>query len=176
LEGVDVAASMKKIVNDVVTALKKSPSPQKKGQTFWDYLKSQLYSESTWDQKDLKVIEKEIDLCLNKLEKKDLAEMWKNTNLGMEKFEADKKAEEKEMKADLSDELLGQVMDRMDDNYSSRDTYYAQPDPVIYSSAPEGEKDLDDDSEPETISEEEVELDDDLLEDDEFDEDEDVRL
>ena len=176
MKGVVVATSTKKIVNDVVTALKKSPSPEKKGQTFWDYLKSQLYSESTWDQKDLNVIEKEIDNCLNKLDKKDLTEMWKNTDKGTEKFEAEKKVETKEMKVDLSDELLGQVMDRMDDNYSSRDTYYAQPDPVLYSNVPKGEKDLDDDSEPENINEEEVELDDDLSEDDELDEDEDVPL
>ncbi|MCX6175258.1 MAG: hypothetical protein NTZ27_10940 [Ignavibacteriales bacterium] len=167
---------MKKIVNDVVTVLKKYPSPEKKGQTFWDYLKSQLYSESTWDQKDIKVIEKEIDNCLSKLDKKDLTEMWKNTDKGTEKFEAEKKVEAKEMKADLSDELLGQVMDRMDDNYSSKDTYYSQPDPVLYSNVPKGENDLDDDSEPENINEEEVELDDDLLGDDEFDEDEDVPL
>lgn len=171
-----MAASTKKIVNDVVNALKKSPSPQKKGQSFWDYLKSQLYSESTWDQKDVKVIEKEIDNCLNKLDKKDLTEMWKSTDQGMEKFEAEKKVEVKEMKADLSDELLGQVMDRMDDNYSSRDTYYAQPDPVSYSAVPKGESDLDDDSEPENINEEDVELDDDLFEDDEFDEDEDIHI
>lgn len=171
-----MAASTKKIVNDVVTALKKSPSPQKKGQTFWDYLKSQLYSESTWDQKDIKVIENEIDNCLNKLDKKDLTDMWKNTDKGSEKFETVKKVEAKEMKADLSDELLGQVMDRMDDNYSSRDTYYAQPDPVLYSNVPGGEKDLDDDSESENINEEEVELDDDLFEDDELDEDENDHL
>ncbi len=167
---------MKKIVNDVVNALKKNPSPQKKGQSFWDYLRSQLYSESTWDQKDIKVIEKEIDNCLNKLDKKDLTEMWKSTDQGMEKVEAEKKVEAKEMKADLSDELLGQVMDRMDDNYSSRDTYYAQPDPVLYSAAPKGEDSLDDDSEPENIDEEEVELDDDLFKDDEFDEDEDIHI
>ena len=171
-----MATSTKKIVNDVVTALKKSPSPEKKGQTFWDYLKSQLYSESTWDQKDLEVIEKEVDNCLNKLDKKDLTEMWKNTDRGMEKFEAEKKVEEKEMKADLSDELLGQVMDRMDDNYSSRDSYYSQPDTITYSNDKKGEKDFDDDSEPENINEEEVELDDDLSEDDEFDKDEDDRL
>ncbi|MEK6552270.1 MAG: hypothetical protein AABZ54_02325 [Bacteroidota bacterium] len=171
-----MATSTKKIVNDVVTALKKSPSPEKKGQTFWDYLKSQLYSESTWDQKDLEVIEKEVDNCLNKLDKKDLTEMWKNTDRGMEKFEAEKKVEEKEMKADLSDELLGQVMDRMDDNYSSRDSYYSQPDPITYSNDKKGEKDFDDDSEPENINEEEVELDNDLSEDDEFDKDEDNRL
>lgn len=176
MKGVVVATSIKKIVDDVVTALKKSPSPQKKGQTFWDYLKSQLYSESTWDQKDIKVIEEEIDNCLDKSDKKDLTEMWKNTDKGLEKFETEKKVEAKEMKVDLSDELLGQVMDRMDDNYLSRDTYYSQPDPVLYSNVPKGENDLDDDSEPENINEEEVELDDDLFEDDELDEDEDVPL
>jgi effector-binding domain-containing protein len=94
----------------------------------------------------------------------------------MEKVEAEKKIEAKEMKSDLSDELLGQVMDRMDDNYSSKDIYFSQPDPVLYSSAPKEEKDFDDDSEPETIPEEEVELDDELFENDELDEDEDVPL
>ena len=167
---------MKKIVNDVVNALKKYPSPEKKGQTFWDYLKSQLYSESTWDQKDIKVIEKEIDNCLNKLDKKDLIGMWKSTGPGMEKVEAEKKVEAKEMKSDLSDELLGQVMDRMDDNYSSKDIYFSQPDPVLYSNVPKEEKDFDDDSEPGTIPEEEVELDDELFENDELDEDEDTPL
>ena len=171
-----MVALSKKIVSDVVIALKKLPSLEKKGQTFWDYLKSQLYSESTWDQKDIRVIEKEIENCLNKLDKKDLIEMWKSTDRGMEKVEAEKKVEATEMKADLSDELLGQVMDRMDDNYSSRDTYFSQPDPILYSNVPKGEKDLDDDSEPENINEEEVELDNDLFEDDEFDEDEDVHI
>ena len=171
-----LAVSTKKIVNDVVTALKKMPSPQIKGQTFWDYLKSQLYSESTWDQKDIKVIEKEIDILLNKLDKKDLSEMWKNTDKGMDKSETEKKIDVKEMKADLSDELLGQVMDRMDDNYSSRDSYYSQPDPVFYSDKPKGEKDLDDDSEPEDINDEDVELDDDLFDNNELDEDEDEHI
>ena len=166
----------KKIVNDVVAALKKKSSPEKKGQTFWDYLRSQLYSESTWDPKDIKAIEKEIDNCLSKLDKKELTDLWKNTDRGGEKLEAEKKIDVKEMKTDLSDELLGQVMDRMDDNYSARDTYYSQPDPVLYAAEPKGEKDLDDDSEPENIDEEEIELDDNLFEDDELDEDEDVRL
>ena len=45
-----MAASMKKIVGDVISSLKKHPSPEKKGKSFWDYLKEQLYSETTWDQ------------------------------------------------------------------------------------------------------------------------------
>jgi len=175
-KGIAVPTSMKKIVTDVVTSLKKLSSPEKRGQTFWDYLKSQLYSESTWDQKDIKVIENEIGNRLDKLDKKDLTDMWKNSDRGMEKFETEKKIESKEMKADLSDELLGQVMDRMDDNYSSRDTYYAQPDPVLFSNAPKRENDIDDDSEPENINDGEVELDDDLSDDNEFDEDEDDPL
>lgn len=164
---------MKKIVNDVIAALKKLPSQEKKGQTFWDYLKSQLYSESTWDQKDLKVIEKEIDHCLNKLEKKDITTLWKDTDKGWEKFEAEKKVEIKEMKADLSDELMGQVMDRMDDNYSSRDTYFTQPEVPLYSGEAAKEKEeFSEDSEPAEIEDEDLNLDDEILDEDEFDDDE----
>ena len=53
--------------------------------------------------------------------------MWESTDKGSEKIDAEKKVEVKEMKEDLTDEILGQVMDRMDDNYSSKDSYFSQP-------------------------------------------------
>lgn len=169
---------MKKIVTDVVASLKKLPSAEKKGQTFWDYLKEQLYSESTWDKKDLNVIEKEISSHLNKLEKKDLTELWKSTDKGSDKIDADKKVDANEMKEDLTDEMLGQVLDRMDDNYSSKESFFSQPetDYVSVKKGADSEGDLDEDSEPEKIDDPELDLDDkDLFEDEEFD-DEDSRF
>lgn len=169
---------MKKIVTDVVASLKKLPSPEKKGQTFWDYLKEQLYSESTWDKKDLNVIEKEISSHLNKLEKKDLTELWKSSDKGSGKIDADKKVDVNEMKEDLTDEMLGQVLDRMDDNYSSKESFFSQPetDYVSVKKGADSEGDLDEDSEPEKIDDSELDLDDkDLFEDEEFD-DEDSRF
>jgi len=164
---------MKKIVTEVVTSLKKLPSPEKRGQTFWDYLKSQLYSESTWDQDDLKVIEKEIDNRLNKIDKKDLAEMWKNTNKGLERLDVGEKTSTKEMKADLTDELVGQVMDRMDDNYTSRDSFYSESAilvPPTQEKQEKDEKEFDEEVEPEDINDEEIKLEDeDLFDEDELD-------
>ena len=167
----------KKIVTEVVASLKKLPSPEKKGKTFWDYLKDQLYSESTWDKNDLKIIEKEIHSHLNKIDKKDLTEMWKSTDRGFEKIDEDKKVDIKEMKEDLTDEILGQVMDRMDDNYSSKETYFSQPE-VPFVSEKKGEPDeLDEDAEPDKIDDEEIDLDDkDIFDDGEFDEDEESRF
>ncbi len=167
----------KKIVTEVVASLKKLPSPEKKGKTFWDYLKEQLYSESPWDKNDLKVIEKEINSHLNKIEKKDLTEMWKSTDKGFEKLDEDKKVDVKEMKEDLTDEMLGQVMDRMDDNYSSKDSYFSQPETAYVSEKKEGTDDLDDDVEPDKIDDEEIDLEDkDIFDDGEFDEDEESRF
>lgn len=168
---------MNKITNEVIAALKKLPAPGKKSGSFWDFMKSQLADDSTWDQSHLKVIEKEIDGHLGKLDKKALTDLWKNTETGLDKYEADKKVEAKEMKVDLNDALMGMVMDRMDDNYSSRDSYHAET-TYFEPSAKSGEEDdgFDEDKEPEVIDEE-LNLDDDeMLDDEDFDDDEDSRL
>lgn len=175
MKGEIVLDSMKKIVIEVIASLKKYPSPEKRGETFWDYLRSQLYSESMWDQKDLSVIEKEIDSHLGKLDKKVLTEMWKETDRGIERLESEKKADTTEMKADLTDEILGQVMDRMDDNYSSRDSYYTES-PYIETVVNEKEikDDFDDDIEPAKIKDPELNTDDtDLFDEGGFDDEED---
>ncbi len=171
-------ASMKKIAAEVVASLKTIPSPEKKGKTFWDYLKDQLYSESTWDKDDLKVIEKEIHAQLNKLEKKELADLWKDTDKGFEKSEANKKIDPKEMKEDLTDEILGMVMDRMDDNYSSRDSYFSQPE-SSYVQEKEGDgEESDDEAEPDKIDDEDFDMEDEDLfgDEDNFEEDDESRF
>lgn len=175
MEGEIVPDSTKKIVSEVIASLKKYPSPEKRGETFWDYLRSQLYSESTWDQKDLSVIEKEIDSRLSKLDKKVLTEMWEETDRGTEGFESEKKADVAEMKTDLTDEILGQVMDRMDDNYSSRGSYYTESsyiEPEVKEK--EIKDDFDDDIEPAKIKDPELNIDDqDSFNEEEFDDEED---
>jgi hypothetical protein len=171
--GETLPASTKKIVTDVVDNLKKIPSPEKKGETFWAYLKEQLYSESPWDKEDLNVIEQEIDKSLDSLDKKDLTELWKNTDKGWEKFEADKKVDDKEMKSDLTDEILGQVMDRMDDHYVSRDSFF--PESTVYERSSKEEvpeEKPDEEAEPENLDDEDIKIDDDdLFNDEEFEED-----
>lgn len=176
-----MSASMKKLVNDVIASLKKHPSPEKKGHSFWDYMKSQLYSESTWDKKDLKIVEGKIDELLSKLEKKDLTNLWKDTEAGLDKFDDGKKVETKEMKEDLTSDVLGQVLDRMDDNYSGgtyytpSESYYSEEEPKPKSRKSEDE-DEDLEKEPTNIDEDLNLEDEDIFEDDNLDEDEEERL
>jgi hypothetical protein len=174
-------ASMKKIVGDVIEQLKKRPSPEKRGQSFWDFMKEQLYSESTWDQDDLKVIEESIESHLNKLENKELRKLWESTDLAMDKIDEGKKVDEPEMKADLTNEMLGQVMDRMDDNYSGKSVY--TPAENIYAEEGEsGKKSLDEDGfiddekEPDDLDEDVDFKDDDLFNDTGIDDDDDSRF
>ncbi len=166
---------MNKIVNEVITALKKLPAPAKNSGSFWDFMKSQLADDSTWDRSHLKVIEKEIGNHLSTLDKKSLTELWKNTDTSWDKRESDKKVGTQEMKADLTDDLMGKVMDRMDDNYSSRDIYHAETNYFEPASKNEDDEEgFDEEKEPEEIDEE-PNLDDESFDDEDFD-DEDTRL
>jgi hypothetical protein len=174
-----LSASMKKIATEVVAGLQKMPSPEKNGETFWAYLKDQLYSESTWDKEDLGVIEKEINKSLDSLDKKDLTELWKDTDKGWEKFEAEKKVEADEMKSDLTDEILGQVMDRMDDHYSSRDSFYTESTVYEHGSKSDDaeEEKSDEEAEPENVDDEDINLDDDdLFNEEDFEEDDETKF
>ncbi len=164
--------NINKIANEIISSLKKMPSPANKKDSFWDFMKSQLADEGTWDQNHLKVIEKEIGNHLAKIDKKTLNEMWLGIAAGIEKIDSDTKVDVKEMKADLTDELFGMVMDRMDDNYSSRDNNYFSESNVVEKSAKEDDEDFVDDAEPEKIEDEDLNLEDDELFDDELDDEE----
>lgn len=162
---------MKKAIDEIIKSLKKLPEPGKKSGSFWNFMKSQLVEESQWDPKHIKIIEKEIDNYLTKLDKKSLTEMWKETPIGSEKFDTTKKIDVKEMKADISDELIGEVMNRMDENYSSRESFFLEPEESIYSNKNEDVENDDEDIEPEDLSDEDINLDDDFFnEEDEDDE------
>jgi len=163
---------MKKIATDVIASLKKIPSPDRSSGSFWDFMKEQLYSASTWDQNDLKTIEKEIGVQLDKLDNKELTELWRSTDIGMDKIDDGKKANPEEMKEDLTGEILGQVMDRMDDNYSGGSYYQSSG---AFYTADEGStgKSKSDDSdedagekEPTDISDDDLALDDEDIFDD----------
>ncbi len=178
-----MSASMKKIATDVVASLKKLPSPEKDKKTFWDFMKEQLYSDSTWDQKDLKVIEKEIDKKLSALDKTELTQLWEGTDAGMDKLDDGKKVDVAEMKEDLTGEILGQVMDRMDDNYSGG-SYYQQSASYYADEKEAGgvkkksdeEEEPDSEKEPKDIGDEDIDMDDeDLFNDEDFEDEEDDR-
>lgn len=173
-----VPNSIKKIVAEVIVVLKKNPAPGKAKGSFWDFMKEQLSEESTWDQAHIKLIEKEIHIHINKLDKKTLTEFWKSAGPGVQKFDEGKKVDLKEMKDDLTEELVGQVMDRMDDNYSSRDSFYVESDFYEASAKKEVTEDgdsIDEDVEPTKIESEELALDeDDIFDEEEFNEDDDA--
>ncbi len=120
---------MKKLVDDVITSLKKLPEPGKKSGSFWDFMKSQLTEEGEWEQKHIQTIEKEIDKLLSKLDKKNIEELWCSTPAAENSL--DDKPSVKQMKSDIKDELVGQVMDRMDENYSRRDSFFIEEENYI---------------------------------------------
>ncbi len=160
---------MKKAVDEVITSLKKLPEPGKKTGSFWNFMKSQLTDESQWDPEHIKIIENEIEKYLNKLDKKSLTEMWKETPNGSEKFDMTEKAELKEIKADITDELIGRVMDRMDEKYSSRDSFFFEEDSVYANKKKNitDEDEVGDDfDEPEDFTDEDFGFDDDIYDED----------
>jgi hypothetical protein len=171
--------TMKKTVSEIITTLKKLPNPGKKTGSFWEFMKSQLADEGEWDQKHIKVIEQEIDTFLTKVDKKSLIEMWKETPIGDEKFDEIKKPDVKEIKADLTEEILGRVMDQMDENYVARDPFFTHEEPVyVAENESEGnteEQDFDLDKEPDEIPDEEIDLDDNELFDEGNEEDDDFK-
>lgn len=171
--------TMKKTVAEIITTLKKLPHPGKKTGSFWEFMKGQLAEEGEWDQKHIIIIEKEIDAFLTKVDKKSLIEMWKDTLAGDEKFAESKKPDIKEIKTDLTEEILGQVMDQMDENYVARDPFFSHEAPV-YSSEKESdgngeEESFDLDKEPNEIPDEEIDFDDNELFDEGDEEDDDVK-
>lgn len=174
-----MSATMRKSVSEIITKLKKLPEPGKKTGSFWDFMRSQLMDEGEWDQKHIKVIEKEIDACLTKLDKKSLIELWKATPEGEEKYDDDMKVDVKEMKTDITDEMVGQVMDRMDDNYSSRDSYFPAQSESSVRNNTKGNKETseDDVKEPDDLADDDLNLDDeDLFNEDMEDEDDDYKF
>lgn len=167
-----MATTSKKIVDNVVNSLDKLPSPGKKTISFWSYLKDQLYSEATWDQNDLAVIEKEIKKELDKLNKKDLVKLWEDCDAAQIKLDEGTEASENEMKSDLINDLLGKVMDRMDDNYTSGFTSsYVAPSSSKKSSE-EKDEDVADEEELEPTDLDEKIVEDEFFDDETFDEDE----
>ncbi|MCX7797650.1 MAG: hypothetical protein N2249_03400 [Melioribacter sp.] len=170
-----MAYKMKKAVDEIIASLKKLPEPGKKTGSFWNFMKGQLTEESQWDPEHIKIIENEIDKYLTKLDKKSLTEMWKETPAGSEKYDMVKKADIKEMKADITDELIGKVMDRMDERYSSRDSFYFESEESAFAGKKkksDDEEDIDEDfDEAEDFSNEDFRFDDDIFneEDDEDD-------
>lgn len=164
---------MKKAVEEIITSLKKLPEPGKKTGSFWNFMKNQLTEETQWDPQHIKIIEDEIDKYLSKLDKKSLAEMWKETPNGVDKYDMVEKTDIKEMKADVLDELIGRVMDRMDEKYSSRDPFFLEPEESSYSGKKKNvDDDMEDDlEEPEDFTEDDFGFDDDIFNDDGDDED-----
>ncbi|MCX7876058.1 MAG: hypothetical protein N2321_07830 [Melioribacteraceae bacterium] len=161
-----------KIVDNVIGSLDKMKSPENDKNSFWSYLKEQLYSESTWDQKDLAVIENEIMKELDKLNNKDLEMIWELSDAAQPKLDEGLEVNIDEMKNDLVGDFVGKVLDRMDDNYSSSgftSSYVSQDSPK--KSSDDSDEEF---SDSEEIDESEFEdfEDDEFFDEDTFDDDE----
>ena len=168
-----MSAVMRKAVTEIIAKLKKLPEPGKKTGSFWDFMRSKLMEEGEWEQKHIKVIEKEIENYLSKVDKKTITELWRATPAGEEKYDDEIKVDEKEMKTDIVDEMIGQVMDRMDENYSSRDSLFPPSDEAYVASEKKTDEDsAEDELEPDNLTDEEIDLDEDIFNEDADEDDE----
>lgn len=146
-----MATSLKKVTNDLVALLKKQNAPGQKKKSIWDTMLDQVSDEGTWDQNLIKAIEKEIDGYLSKLDNKTIAELWDDSDAAYDSDNDSSTLDTKAMKADLVNELVDKVMDKIDDG-NSRESIYS--DSSYYASSEEKEE------EEEMKDEEPVELDD----------------
>ncbi len=168
-----MSAVMRKAVTEIIAKLKKLPEPGKKTGSFWDFMRSKLMEEGEWEQKHIKVIENEIENYLSKVDKKTVSEIWRATPAGEEKYDDDIKVEDKEMKTDIIDEMIGQVMDRMDENYSSRDSYFPPSAEAFVATEKKSDAGSDEDElEPDNLTDEDIDLDEDIFNEDVDDDEE----
>jgi len=107
-----VDLSIKKLVSKVVTDMQKD---KKNGgnESLWDFFTERLNDEGAWKQEDLALIENKISNRLNDLNVDELKTLWSESATGIEKFALSDSINTEEMKADLINETLDRVMDKL---------------------------------------------------------------
>ncbi|MFH0733455.1 MAG: hypothetical protein V1773_02660 [bacterium] len=104
--------TIKKIVSNVVSDLQKEKLKDG-SKSVWDNFVDQLSDAGAWEKDQLAIIENKILDRLNKLDTDLLKSLWEDSAIGIEKFKLADKITDKEMKEDLTNEVLDRVMDKM---------------------------------------------------------------
>ncbi len=104
--------TIKKIVSNVVSDLQKEKLKDG-SKSVWDNFVDQLSDAGAWEKEQLAIIENKIESRLNKLDSESLKSLWEDSATGIEKFKLADKISDKEMKVDLTNEILDRVMDKM---------------------------------------------------------------
>jgi hypothetical protein len=107
-----VDLNIKKIVTKVVSDLQKDKMAGG-NESLWDYFTERLNDEGAWKQEDLALIENKINVRLNDLKSEELKTLWDNSATGIEKFQMSDSISVEDMKADLVNETLDRVMDKL---------------------------------------------------------------
>lgn len=104
--------TIKKLVTNVVSDLQKEKI---KGETqsVWDNFVDQLGDAGAWKKEQLAIIEDKIENRLNKLDTESLRNLWEESATGIEKHKFADQLTEQDFKADLVNEVLDRVMDKM---------------------------------------------------------------
>lgn len=104
--------NIKKLVNSVVNEMQKDKS--KKGyDNLWDYFTERLNDEGAWKQEDLSLIEDKINNKLSELNDEEVKNLWLDSATGLEKIALTDEITVEDMKADITNETLDRVMDKL---------------------------------------------------------------
>lgn len=104
--------SIKKLVTKVVGDLQRDKT-SKGGESLWDYFTEKLSDEGAWEKEDLALIENKIEKYLTPLNEDELKDLWSESAAGIEKFALSETISVEDMKADLINETLDRVMDKL---------------------------------------------------------------
>ncbi len=103
---------IKKLVGSVVNEMQQDTS--KKGfDSLWDYFTEKLNDAGAWKQEDLSLIEDKINSKLEALKDEEIKNLWLDSSTGMEKFAMTDEVSVDDMKADIINETLDRVMDKL---------------------------------------------------------------
>lgn len=106
--------SLKKIIRETQSVLK-STKPKGLQKSYWDLLLEQVQSEGTWDEKLMKDIKDKISVSLNKFNKKQLLEIWDQTEISMNNTADEDTLSLSVLKEDISEDVLNSVLDLLDE-------------------------------------------------------------
>lgn len=101
------------LVNEVISLLKQHTAPNEKTKTLWNALNEQAKQEGTWDKDLIDSIDNKIKTQLNNYKENELRIMWESTEKGLESFEDRDAIPLKTVNADIADEILNRVMDKL---------------------------------------------------------------
>lgn len=124
-----MAASLSKTAGEIEKLFKKLQGPGKSKKTFWQLISEQAEEEGVWDEALLNSAKEQIGIHIDKFNNEKLFDLWEQSEAAAENFVERSALKPDSVKADLKEELLNLVLDKLDSsshstNYYEGESYY----------------------------------------------------